>query len=196
MARKLKTFQDFYDPAIAGRLVKAALEAWAPEAISFIRALRRRRMTRRWLPRRCRSPGWSSGGLRDRLDASLNIPSCPTNSSNTGPARNVKRKRKKHRPNISDKAARQAGSEFERAQGRRDAERRREEAALARERERREKAITKAQAAVDEAKEEHEAQASAIEAERAAIEKRTEDEDVRWKKLRDKLGRGLIKTQP
>src|SRR3954454_1530836 len=98
-------------------------------------------------------------------------------------------------PNISEKAATKAALEFERAQGRRDAERRRQEAAFARERERREKAITKAQAAIDEAKEEHEAQASAIEAERAAIEKRAEDEDVRWKKLRDKLEADLRRAR-
>lgn len=40
MARKLKTYQTslgFYDLAIAAPSMKAALEAWAPAAISSIR---------------------------------------------------------------------------------------------------------------------------------------------------------------
>jgi colicin import membrane protein len=80
-------------------------------------------------------------------------------------------------PKISDKAARKAALEFEREQGRRDAERRREEAGTARERERRDKAQT----ALDEAKEEHQGRASAIDVQRATIEKRAQEEEARWR---------------
>jgi colicin import membrane protein len=39
----------------------------------------------------------------------------------------------------------------------------------------------KAQAAFDEAREKHDAEANAIEAERAAVDKKAEDEEARWK---------------
>ena len=47
---------------------------------------------------------------------------------------------------------------------------------MAKERERREKTVAKAQAALDDAKAEHDATTRAIEAERAALDKRAKDE--------------------
>jgi colicin import membrane protein len=64
-------------------------------------------------------------------------------------------------------------------------------AAQAEERERREKAVAKAQAAVEEGKAEHDKRASAIETERASLEKRSQAEAARWEKQRKKLEMAL-----
>src|ERR1700760_2229231 len=44
-----------------------------------------------------------------------------------------------------------------------------------------------AQAAFDEAERDHDGRAAAIEADRAAVEKRAQDEEARWKKKKEKL---------
>jgi colicin import membrane protein len=44
-----------------------------------------------------------------------------------------------------------------------------------------------AQAAFDEAERDHDGRAAAIEADRAAVEKRAQDEEARWKKQRESL---------
>lgn len=54
------------------------------------------------------------------------------------------------------------------------------------ERKRREKAVAKAQAAIEQANREHETRASKIEAERSALQKRSQEEDARWEKQKQK----------
>jgi len=61
--------------------------------------------------------------------------------------------------------------------------------------ERREKTVAKAQAALDDAKAEHDATTRAIEAERAALDKRAEDEEVRWEKRKEKLEAALRRAR-
>ena len=58
---------------------------------------------------------------------------------------------------------------------------------MAPERERQQKAIAKAQVAIEEAKLDHDKRASTIETERAALEKRSQAEDARWEKQKEKL---------
>jgi colicin import membrane protein len=79
-----------------------------------------------------------------------------------------------------DKAARKAGLAFEREQGRRVSERRKDEAAREKGLERQQKTTGKAQAALEKAKREHDRRAATIETERAALENRSEAEDTRW----------------
>jgi colicin import membrane protein len=62
-----------------------------------------------------------------------------------------------------------------------------EEAVKGKERQRREQAIAKAQAALENAEREHDRMTSAIEAERAAVEKSSEAEEARWEKQKEKL---------
>jgi colicin import membrane protein len=100
-------------------------------------------------------------------------------------------KKKQPSRKIDDKTARKAALAFEREQKRRESERRKEEAARATEGERRDKAVANAQAAIEEAKRDHDRLASAIETERAAIDKRSQAEDARWKKQKEKLGIAL-----
>jgi colicin import membrane protein len=103
--------------------------------------------------------------------------------------------KKRAAPKISEEAARQAAAKFEREQAGREAERRREEVARVKERERRERAIAKAQAALDDATDEHEAKTSALEAEREALEQRARDEEVHWEKQKEKLETALRRAR-
>jgi colicin import membrane protein len=68
-------------------------------------------------------------------------------------------------------------------------------AAEANKRERREKAIAKAQAAFDEAERDHDARIADIEADRAVVEKRAQDEAARWGKQKDKLAAALRRAR-
>jgi hypothetical protein len=133
-------------------------------------------------------PAGSSGSFAEHSDL-------PADLADDGVGARLERTRSKAKkrppPKISEGAARKAALEFEREQKRREAERQQEEASRERERERREKAVAKVQAALDEAREMHEAKTSAIEAERAAVDKRAEDEEARWEKQKEKLQTAL-----
>lgn len=193
MPRKLKTFQTslgFYDLAIAAPTMKAAMEAWGAGSNLFHQGFAKETddadvvaatMSKPGVV--LRRPAGSNGRFRE--DADLPDPG----GDEVGPRRErtPSKANKRPPPKIGESAARKAALEFEREQMRREAERQREEASRERERERREKAVAKAQAALDEAREKHEAKASAIEAERAEVEKRVEDEKARWEKQKEKL---------
>jgi colicin import membrane protein len=89
------------------------------------------------------------------------------------------------------KAARAAGLAFEREQKRREMKRRKQEAAREKERKRREQAIAKAGRALEEAKREHETKVQEIEKDRPALDKRSEVENARWEKQKEKLETAL-----
>ena len=72
-------------------------------------------------------------------------------------------------------------------QERRDSERRREEAKREKERERRERDIAAAEAALEQARRDHEARLEDIEKDRAALDKRSQAEDARWRKKKEEL---------
>jgi hypothetical protein len=116
-------------------------------------------------------------------------------SSDLLPVGNAKRapaKRSAKRPEpptkaVDDKTAREAARAFEKEQKRRDSERRREEANRQRERERRERAIAAAEAALEQARQDHEARLEDIEKDRAALDKRSQAEDARWRKKKEEL---------
>jgi hypothetical protein len=98
------------------------------------------------------------------------------------------RKAKKPSFRPVDKAAkRQAALAYEREQRRSERERAREEAAGQKDRERRQQAVDKAQAALDKAEREHAERAAAIQAEVEALEKRSQAEDARWDKEKERL---------
>ena len=106
-----------------------------------------------------RRPAGSNGRFREDADLPTDL-----GGDEVGARRERTRSKanKRRPPKISESAARKAAAlEFEREQKRREAERLREEASRRRERERREEAVAKAQAAIDEAREQHEAKASA-----------------------------------
>jgi colicin import membrane protein len=199
MPRKLKTFQTslgFYDLAIAAPSMKAALEAWGAGSNLFHQGFAKETddadvvaatMSRPGVV--LRRPAGSNGRFREDADLPIDL-GCDEVGARRERTRSKANKRRP--PKISESAARKAAAlEFEREQKRREAERLREEASRRRERERREEAVAKAQAALDKAREKHEAKASAIEAERAEVEKRAEDEKARWEKQKEKLQTAL-----
>jgi colicin import membrane protein len=94
-----------------------------------------------------------------------------------------------------DKAARKAALAFERVQRQRESERRKDEAATAKVRERRQEAIARAEVAIAEAKRDHDKRASTIETDRAALEKRSQAEDARWEKQKEKLESALRRAR-
>jgi len=139
-----------------------------------------------------RRPAGSSGPFAEHSDL-------PVELEGSGTASVRKKSRpppKKHRaPKVSEESARKAAAEFERVQRRREAERAKEEAEREKERARRDKLVAKAQAAMDEAQREHDERAETLETERAAIEKRIDVEDTRWRSEKEKLTTALRRAR-
>ena len=96
---------------------------------------------------------------------------------------------------IDDETAHEAASAFERAERQRERERRKDEAAREREQKRRRRAIAKAEAALAKAKREHDEQLKDIEAERAAIDERSQAETARWEKQKAELETALPRAR-
>jgi colicin import membrane protein len=199
MARKLKTYQTslgFFDLAIAAPSMKAALEAWGAGSNLFHQGVARETddpdvvaatMSKPGVV--LRRPAGSSGRFAEHSDL-------PTgDEARGGRERRRPKAKKRPPPEISEKAARKAALDFEWEQKRNEAKRRAELAAEAKKREQRKKAVAKAQAAFDEAERDHDARAAAIEADRALVEKRAEDEEARWKKQKEKLAAALRRAR-
>jgi colicin import membrane protein len=88
---------------------------------------------------------------------------------------------------IDDKTAREAAIAYARDQKRRDSERRREETAQESERKRREQATAKADAELEEARQAHDIKTEEIAAARAALDRQSDAEEMRWGKQKAKL---------
>src|SRR4051794_31228129 len=155
MARKLKTYQTslgFFDEAIAAPSMKAALEAWGTKTNLFHQGVAKEVDDPDIIAATMRKPGLilrrpigSNAPFKEHADLPTHLPGGELKGRPAKPSAKLK-----HQPprQIDDQAARKAALAFEREQGRRESERRKEEAALAKDRERREKAVAKAQAAI------------------------------------------------
>ncbi|MEY9459701.1 colicin import membrane protein [Bradyrhizobium ottawaense] len=200
MARKLKTYQTslgFYDLAIAASSMKAALEAWGAGSNLFHQGIANETDDPDVVAATMKSPGvvlkrpaGSSGRFAEHSEL-------PSDLGTEVSCRVRRRPKQKHQAarKISEKVAHKAAVDFEKERKRRQAERKREEAAMAKERARREKAVAKAQAAFDEARQEHETRTGAIEADQAVLEKRAQEEEVRWNTKREKLEAALRRAR-
>ena len=202
MARKLKTYQTslgFFDMAIAAPSMKAALEAWGSKSNLFHQGFAREVDDPDVIAATIAKPGvilrrpvGSDGPFKE--DAEL-----PSDLSRD----KVKNKPKKHRAKLGkpfdrkmdDPATRKAALAYQREQRQRESQQRKDEAVRAKERERREQAITKAQAAMDEAKRVHEQRAGRIDTERAALERRSKAEDELWQRQKEKLEAALRRAR-
>ena len=145
--------------------------------------------------RRSQAPRWSDGPFGEHAEL-------PTDLGDSGgrPAKAARkpkdRKPKKISSRPADKAAeRKAALAYEREQKRRDRERAREEAARQKERERRQQAVDKAQAALDKAGRDHAKRAVAIHVELEALGKRSQAEDARWDKEKERLEGALRRAR-
>ncbi|MEY9397231.1 colicin import membrane protein [Bradyrhizobium japonicum] len=220
--RKLKTYQTslgFYDQAVAAPSMKAALEAWGASSNLFHQGAAKETDDPDIVAATMASPGvvlrrpvGSGGPFTESAALPTDLAdgeAKPKSKSKSKPKPKPESKSKsKQRPakgatkqsrKIDDQDARKAAAAFEKEERRRDAERRKEEAALAKERAKqrasRGKAVAAAQAALDNARREHDAKAEAIEAERAALDERVEAEQGRWDKQRKKLEEALRRAR-
>jgi hypothetical protein len=194
MARKLRTYTTsagFFDLAVAAPSMKAALEAWGSKNNLFQHGFAKVSEDPKIVAATMAQPGvvlrrpvGSTGAFSEHAQLPTDLP--------VGKAKHAPAKRPPKRPEpptkaVDDKTAREAARAFEKEQKRRDGERRREEANRQRERERRERAIAAAEAALEQARQDHEARLEDIEKDRAALDKRSQAEDARWRKKKEEL---------
>jgi hypothetical protein len=193
MARKLKTYQTslgFFDLAIAAPSMKAALEAWGADSNLFHQGVAKESDDPDVVAATMSKPGvvlkrpvGSSGPFREHAD----LPRLSGKESDHRTAKSRAKPKTRPAGKTDDKAALRAAMEYEKAEMIRASERRREEIAKQRERERRQRAVAKAQAALEKAEREHDRRVTDIEAERSAVEKRSQAEEARWEKAKKKL---------
>ncbi len=194
MARKLKTYTTsagFFDLAVAAPSMKAALEAWGSRSNLFQHGFAKITDDPEIVAATMAHPGvvlrrpvGTSGAFSEHAKLPTGL---PVGTVQRPPA---KRTAKKHEPPskpVSDKAAREAARAFEKEQKRRDSERRREEAVREKERARRERAIATAEAALEQAKRHHQSTLEEIEKDRAALDKKSQTEEARWRRKKEEL---------
>ena len=202
MARKLKTYTTsagFFDLAVAAPSMKAALAAWGSKNNLFQHGFAKVSDDPKIVAATMAHPGvvlrrpvGSNGAFSEHAELPTDLP--------VGKAKHAPAKRSAKRPEpptmaVDDKTAREAARAFEKEQKRRDSERRRDEARQQQERERRERAIAAAEAALEQARRDHEARLEDIEKDRAALDKRSQAEDARWSKKKEELEAELRKAR-
>ena len=195
MARKLKTYQTslgFFDLAIAAPSMKAALEAWGADSNLFHQGAAKESDDPDIIAAAMAKPGVV---LRRPVGSDRSFGEravLPTNLGGSGPRKAARKskgtqaKQPSSRP-VDKAAERKAALAYEREQKWREHERASEEAARQKDRERRRQAVDKAQAALEKAEQEHAKRAAAIQAEVEALEKRSQTEEARWDKEKERL---------
>jgi colicin import membrane protein len=204
MARKLKTYvtsAGFFDLAVAAPSMKAALQAWGSKSNLFHHGFATESEDPKVVAATMARPGvvlrrpvGSHGSYSEHAALPKDLPVTVAKAERMAAkhaAKPAMKARKPSRDAADDKAereaARRAALAFEKEEKRRESERRKEEEARAKERERRERAIAAAEAALDEARQEHDARVAEIEKERTAVDRKSEAEDARWRKKKDQL---------
>jgi colicin import membrane protein len=202
MARKLKTYTTsagFFDLAVAAPSMKAALAAWGSKNNLFQHGFAKVSDDPKIVAATMAHPGvvlrrpvGSNGAFSEHAELPTDL---PVGNAKRAPAKPSPKKREPPTKAVDDKTVREAARAFEKEQKRRDSERRRDEARQQQERERRERAITAAEAALEKARRDHEARLEDIEKDRAALDKRSQAEDARWRKKKEELEAGLRKAR-
>jgi colicin import membrane protein len=192
MPRKLKTYQaslGFFDLAVAAPSMKAALEAWGSKTNHFHQGFAKESDDPEIIAATMAKPGvvlrravGSNGSFSEHAVLPKNL-----TSGNVKPP--GKRAPNPQQPpdKIDEKTARKAAIAYARDQKRRDRERLREEAAQESERKRREQAIAKADAELEAARQAHDIKTEEIAAARAALDRQSDAEEMRWGKQKAKL---------
>jgi hypothetical protein len=210
MARRLKTFTTsggFFDLAVAAPSMKAALEAWGAGNNLFQHGFAKVTEDPAIVAATMAKPGvvlrravGSTGAFGEHADLPTALPARRTvrtaaKQRPVKPPRKDKPSPKAVNEKATPKAARTAALAFEKEQKRRDSERRREEAAQEKERERRAKAIAAAESALEEARQGHDGRIAVLQKERAALDRKSEAEQARWRKQREDLETALRKAR-
>ena len=202
MARKLKTFTTsagFFDLAVAAPSMKAALEAWGSKNNLFQHGFAKVSEDPKIVAATMAHPGvvlrrpvGSNGAFSEHAKLPTDL---PIGDSKRAPAKRSAKKREPATETVDDKTAREAARAFEKEQTRRDSERRKEETKRRQEHARRERAITAAEAALEQARQDHQARLEDIEKDRAVLDRKAQAEDARWRKKKEGLEAGLRKAR-
>ena len=203
MPRKLKTYRTslgFFDLAMAAPSMTAALEAWGADSNLFHQGAAKESHDPDVIAATMAKPGVV---LRPPVGTDRPFSEhaeLPTDLGGGGPtkaarkSKGPKAKQRSSRP-VDKAAERKAALAFEKEQKRRERERASEEAARQKDRERRQQAVDKAQAALNKAEQEHAKRASTIQAEVEALEKRSQTEEARWDKEKERLEAALRRAR-
>ena len=202
MARKLKTYTTsagFFDLAVAAPSMKAALEAWGSKSNLFQHGFAKVTDDPKVVAATMAHPGVvlkRPVGSNVAFSEHSRLPTAlPVAPARRAPAKRSEKRREPSPEPIDDKSAREAARAFEREQKRRESARRRQEAAQKKERVRRERTIAAAEAALEQARREHEARLEDIEKDRAALDRKSQAEDARWRKKKEELEAGLRRAR-
>jgi colicin import membrane protein len=184
MARKLKAYQTslgFFDLVIAAPSMKAALQAWGSKTNLFHQGFAKETDDPAIVAATLAKPGvvlqrpvGSDGAFSEHAELPKELPIDKVKERTAKPRATT---REPPAQKADDKAAREATLAFER------------------ERKRREQAIAKAETALEEAKRYHETKAEEIERDRAALDRRSQAEDARWEKQKEKLETALRRAR-
>ncbi|UVO29726.1 cell envelope biogenesis protein TolA [Bradyrhizobium arachidis] len=204
MARKLKTYQTslgFFDLVIAAPSMKAALQAWGADSNLFHQGFAKESEDPDVIEAAMAAPGvvlkrpvGSTGPYKEQAEL-------PTNLADDGDATKAQPKSKNHKPPKHSKrprdpkAERRATLAFEKEEQRRAQERVKEAAVQQRERERRQRAISKAQNALDAARQKYQTKAAEIKAQIDVLERKSQTQQARWEKERVRLEAALQKVR-
>jgi hypothetical protein len=201
VARKLKTYQTslgFFDQVIAAPSMKAALEAWGAESNLFHQGAARESDDPNIIAAAMAKPGvvlkrpvGSHGPFGEHSDLPASLGGGRITTKTAGKRKGSKPKKVSGRQ-MDNAAERKAALAYE---ARRKVLLAREEAARQRERMSRQRAIDEAQSALDEAQRKHTDRASAFRAEAEALDKKSQAEDARWEKERERLAAALRRAQ-
>jgi len=196
MARKLKAYQTslgFFDLAIAAPSMKAALEAWGADSNLFHQGAAKESNDPDVIAATMAKPGvvlrrpvGSDGSFGEHAELPTDLGDGERPAKAVRKSKGHKAKKPSSRP-VDKAAERKAALAFEKEQKRREREQAREEAIRRKERERRQQAMDKAQAALDKAKLEHAKKAAVIQVEVESLEMRSQTEDARWDKEKERL---------
>ena len=202
MARKLNiytTSAGFFDLAVAAPSMKAALEAWGSTTNLFHQGFAKESDDPGAVAAAMARPGVvlrRAVGSNDPFTENARLPTdLPTGKLRNKPARPAAKKPEPAPRPPDDKALRKAALAFERERKRRETDRRTEEQARRKEAERRDRAIAAAQTALEEAEGEHRRTVDQIDKDRAALDRRAQAEDDRWRKTRERLDEALRKSR-
>ena len=201
MVRKLKTYQTslgFFDQAIAAPSMKAALEAWGADSNLFHQGAAKESHDPDVIAATLAKPGVilrRPVGTDRPFSEHAELPTDLGGGKPTKAApksKGLKATKRSSRP-VDKAAERKAALAYER--WRREREQANDEADRQKERERRQQAVDNAQAALDKAEQEHTQRAAAIQAEVEALEKRSQSEDARWDKEKERLEAALRRAR-
>jgi hypothetical protein len=195
MARKLKTYQTslgFFEQAIAAPSMKAALEAWGADSNLFHQGAAKESTDPDVVAATMAKPGVvlrRPVGSDEPFGEHADLPKSLGQGGRKKPAHKPSAKKSSAPP---DKAAdRKAAQAYERERQRREREEAKEEEARQKERERRQQA----QAALAKAEREHAERAGGIRDEAEALERKSQAEEARWEKEKERLDEALRRAR-